>query len=982
MQVAATVTSFTASTFVGRQQEMAELNAALNEALSGSGSMVLLSGEPGIGKTRLADELAATARERGAYDLRGVCYEQAGAPPYWPWVETVRDARKKIEPSVLESAVSNAGEHLTRAFPTLGSDVAGRTSEEQGDPAVLRFRSLDAAVNLFKGISEHKPVVLFLEDLHWADEASLHLLSFISTRIQNERILVVGTFLDSEIQADDQLDETLAILSRERNFQLLPVRGLDSADARKLIAESADRNLPEDVVDAIEEQTERNPFFITEIVKGLIDTDYEATDAAPPSDFRLNIPRNARAAIGRRLRRLNARTLRLLTSAAMLGRDFDLPILEALDSQLTGRDLLETVDDALRAGELTEYPDVTTRYRFAHGLIPMTLLQNLDAAEKAEMHAHFAVELEKYYDYPTDEHAAEVAEHFVAAGSLADGAKTGFYANAAGQQALLGRAHTAANRWFDVVLDPSISRDVELELIAQAHYGKGQALAPRASAERKQPAWDHLVTAFNLFLKAGNTERALDAVSHPIAFGRLTGTVDVLQRAVGLARDRSPRLGQLLVAYANAQIVGDGDYESIWDSLTEARQVADLQKDPQLLVQIELSSTMGAYYALDPVKAIRHGQQSERLADDLGAASVVSRLPVFLGNSLAVRGRQAEAKSLVDKGLSFATELNFDHDVVHALRVKAQIEFSLGNWDQAIEPVLELRERVPGALTTELEWLEATVDYEKGHSSIMDALDRLPYHNLAFRALARASMEGDVTAIAQNFRAWTPEWEDAPFVPGWKGRRHASLSITLGDTTSLSKYYELLDPSRIRIDYSTGSTDRLLGQMSLLLGESDRAHGHFADAIEFCRDGGYRPEFVLTCYQFASMLLERGSAGDSNLADELISEGTEIATSIQMNSMVKSLEGLTRIPTNNDPYPSESQIGLSERELQVLLLVPDGKSNQEIGDELFITKNTVANHLSKIRAVLKERQGLESVNRVELAAIAKRLQPELNSTDS
>ena len=953
--------------FVGRKRELSELSDALDDAVEGNGRIVLLSGEPGIGKTRLTLELAKCSQRLGAAELRGDSYQHAGAPPYWAWRHAVRTADGAFSEEEFRTATDAAGPNAVKALRELAPHLSAGAAPDLYDPSDSQFQVLAAAAKFFTSLSDIKPVLLVLEDLQRADRATLHLLEFIASEIRNKRVLIVGTFIDSEIANAHPLNDTLALLQREQNCQRINMSALTSEDARELAATIVSDSAPNQLLDTIERVTGRNPFFITELAKGLIDS----SDVIGVDDLidgrMLKLPDTIQASVSRRVRNLSADAHRLLRLAAVLERDFNPAIIEALDPELSGKPLLHALDEVVRRGLVVAIRGERPRYKLAHDLLAMALLGTMDSSVKTELHAHFAEVLAEYYGHPTDEHAAEIAEHCVAAENLVPPDLTAKYALYAGNEALLGRAYNSAIRWFNIVLDPAIARHIDREMVASAHQGAGQALAPHVSVAHKQPAWNHLVSSFELYLELGETEKALTAIAHPIAFGRLAGTSDVLQRAVALARELdSKQLGTLLVAWANAMIVEVGDWDAVWTTLDEARLIAEQTKDKSLLVQVELSSTICAYYAVDPERAIDHGQVAERLADEIGTASVVSRLAFFLANSLAVTGRHQEALAVVEKGSAFALSLNIEHDIMHTFRARAQIHFSLGNWTQAIDAMKELRDRVPDALTTEFEWMQSTYAYEKGEVDVMDELERLRYHNLAFRALARASIHHDITPYELQFRGYSPRFESAPFVFGWKARRHASLAATLNDRVSATYYYESLRESAIRIDYCTGSTDRLLGQLALVIGRPESAEQHFRAAIDFCRDHGYRPEFVMSVFSYARMLLDRGSEKDLRAARELLTEGMRVASSIAMISMNEVLLEM-RAETTAIQQKSASNYGLTIRQLQVLRLVGLGYTNGEIARELVITQNVAAHHIQNIR----EKVG--PLTRIQLATLARDL---------
>src|SRR5262249_52861466 len=220
--------------FVGREAELEQLDRALGAALSGSGRLLMLAGEPGIGKTRTASEFAAHARSRGAGVLWGRCYETEGAPPYWPWLEALRSylggrdvARLGVSPGVLAELLPELRERLPRLEP----------APEIADPKQARFRLLDTTTTLLIGAARTEPLVLILDDLHAADAGSLLLLEFVAHRLSEAPLLVVGTFRDVELTRGHPLSHTLAELTRERLFERLHLRGLAEADVRRFLEE-------------------------------------------------------------------------------------------------------------------------------------------------------------------------------------------------------------------------------------------------------------------------------------------------------------------------------------------------------------------------------------------------------------------------------------------------------------------------------------------------------------------------------------------------------------------------------------------------------------------------------------------------------------------------------------------------------------------------------------------------------------------------
>jgi len=947
------------NTIVGRNEELSILSNCLDESMSGHGQIVMISGVSGIGKTRLADEVSIMMSDLDGTVLRGSCYGQSGAPPYWPWMEATREATRKVDTEVLAEAIRVSGDDLFRAFPNLQPDSDLVNGYSSADPSTARFRSLDAAASLFKTLASTDLVVVILEDLHWADAATLQLLSFMANRVRDEHLFVIGTYRDSEVGVNHPLQEALVDLRKLSNFTQMPIGPLQTSDAQTLASMVAKSELSPSLLEAIQAQTGGNPFFIVEISRGIRSSGNAEQQIQA-------LPRTLRAAVVGRLRNLDENTLKLLTAAALLDRSFTRSVIVALEPSLTESEVHDSIESALAAAIITEYRDIDVRYRFAHGLIPQTLLQNMDAATRATNHVQFAGKLEQYYNYPEDAHVAEVAQHLVAAGSLADRAKTAHYSYSAGTQALRGRAYVSAAKWFGEVLDSSNIRHASKEVIASAHHGLGIALATLASGGRKQPAWDHLQSGFELYLELGQIQNALNVVSSPIAFGRLEGTTDTLRRAVQLAGSEHPQSSRLLINYANAVNVEEHDSQQALELLANARKLMSSDSDAELDAVVALAESAIAYYEAGVDQALERGHKAESLALGSGSASTASRLTFFLGNSLLAKGRPLEAMDVARRGVKLATDLGTEHDLMHALRLQAQIAFSIGEFQLSLDSMAELHDRIPSAERTEYDWLKSTFEYENDLSMIRESLDLLSPHNLAIRALERIKDQNTRAEAMWTLSSWKPRWEEAPFTPSWSTRRESVLALVSGAPEAVDNAYRKLSGTQVRFDYCFGSTDRILGRLALKSGRADAALIHFKEAVEFCHRSSLKPELVLACVDLKQLVNERDDQALSADLTSIISKSTQMARDIGMNSAAEILAELQtgeKITVHADHSPD----GLTKRQQEVLQLVAAGLSNQEIGERLFISHHAVATHIANIRTVVN------APNRVALAAYANRV---------
>ena len=384
--------------FVGRQRELGELKAALEEALSGRGRMIMLVGEPGIGKTRTSQELAAYAEQRGAQVLLGRCHEQAGMPPYWPWVQPIRTCIQRKTPETLQHEMGAGAADLAEIIPEVHGKLLDLQPPPQLEPEQARFRLFDSITTFLKASAAHQPLVLVLDNLHWADQPSLLLLEFLAQELADSRLLVVGTYRDVELSRRHPLAETLGELTKERLFQRILLRGLSEEDVRRFVEATAGLTPSQSLVDAVYAQTEGNPLFVTEVVRLLVqEGDLTPEDPLAELPSTLRIPEGVREAIGRRLNRLTDRCNETLTIAAVIGREFELRQLQPLIEDISEDRVLEVLDEALSARVIDELPQAVGRYQFTHALVRDTLADELSLTRRVRLHARIARTLEALY---------------------------------------------------------------------------------------------------------------------------------------------------------------------------------------------------------------------------------------------------------------------------------------------------------------------------------------------------------------------------------------------------------------------------------------------------------------------------------------------------------------------------------------------------------------------------------------------------------
>ncbi|MCH8282536.1 MAG: protein kinase, partial [Chloroflexi bacterium] len=398
--------SLAGGVFVGRQQEMGELKACLEDALSGRGRMVTLVGEPGIGKTRTARELATYAGLRGTQVLWGRCYEEQGMPPYWPWVQAIRTYVREKDPEELRSEMGAGAEDIAEIVSDVRERLPGLRTPPQLEPDQARFRLFDSIATFLKTASQRQPLVLVLDDLQWADQPSLSLLQFVARELSGARLLLVGTYRDMELSRQHPLTETLGELTRERLFQRVLLRGLTQEDVGRFIEMTSGNSAPRGLVEAVHSQTEGNPLFVTEVVRLLVQEGELNPEKARETDsWTIRIPEGVREVIGRRLNRLSQRCNEALTIASILGREFTMSQLRPLVEEVTEDRLFELLEEALASRLIEELPQSVGRYQFTHALIQETLAAELSLTRRVRLHARIAQALEDLYGDDATSHA-------------------------------------------------------------------------------------------------------------------------------------------------------------------------------------------------------------------------------------------------------------------------------------------------------------------------------------------------------------------------------------------------------------------------------------------------------------------------------------------------------------------------------------------------------------------------------------------------
>jgi DNA-binding SARP family transcriptional activator/tetratricopeptide (TPR) repeat protein len=898
---AAEATDTSRGVFVGRESELEELRGALDAAFAGRGRLFLLVGEPGIGKSRLAEELARHARERGATTLIGRCWEAGGAPAFWPWLQSLRIYMQQCDTRVIRSQLAGGAAEVAQIVPELRElfpDLVEPSREGEG----ARFRLFDAATRFLKNAAAARPILLVLDDLHAADEPSLLLLQFLAGELGASRMLVVGTYRDVDPTVRDPLAATLAELAREHVTRRVALGGLTEDDVARYLELTAGNVPAQDLVATIHTETEGNPLFVGEVVR-LLASEGSLPEIDIQTLWTLGVPQGVREVIGRRLRRLSRDCSRLLTLASVLGREFRLEALERL-SELGGDELVDLLDEAMSARVLASVPGTRTHLRFAHALIRETLYDELTTPRRVQLHRRAGEALEDLYGQEPEPHLAELAHHFFEAAPGGDVGKALDYARRAGNSALAQLAYEEAARLYGLALqaielsqsaDP-IARCELLLALGDALWKAGRTPEAKeiflsaADLARTAGLREHLARAALGYggrfpwLRAGNDTRLVPLLEEALAalsgeesvlrvrlLGRLAGALrdqpsleprsSLSREAVEIARKLGDpvTLGYVLIAFAAA--TWGPETEEIAAIADEVTQLAAETSDPELAILVQWVHFFHWATAGDYERVARVEAEYGAIADELKQPSQQWYAAVMRTDSALFRGEFAKAEQLMGEVLRLGRAQQWDAGFAYRIALFA-LRREQGRLDEIEALITETAEEYAGYRA--FRCLVPLLSLELGRPE--DA--RPAFDELAIDEFA---------TLPQDC-----EWLFCLAIL-------AEVAAGLNDGRRAHTLYELLRPHARRNaiaagELAVGSVARYLGLLAATLGQLDDAARHFEDAIAMNESMGARPWLAHTQHDYARMLLTRNTHSDREKAHQLLADALTTYEELGMHS--------------------------------------------------------------------------------------------------
>lgn len=912
---------FAEAVFVGREREMQALWNSLEATATGQGRLVFLSGEAGIGKTRIAMEFATAACTRGARVLIGRGMEESGAPPFWPWAQIVRTYLATHDPQVIRTAMGRGAADIAQVIPEVKEHVPGLCIPPVLAPEHARFRFFASVTTFFANVAMGSPLVLVLDDLQWADTPSLLLLQFLARQLTALRVVVVGTYRDMAWPASHPLRTMLGAVTHELVVSSLSLQGLSQQAVARCLEQTIGVAPTAALVAAVYQRTEGHPFFLTEVIRLLRTAGTHMEPYQAQAATEIPVPQRVRDVVIRRLQALSADCQQFLSIAAIVGHNFRLPIVVAVAAQAhppLQQVLLDLLDEALAARLIAEVPRHPGHYSFAHALVRETLYEELPVRQRVCLHQRVGEVLEQLCQPHLGPYLSELAAHFLAAaqgGVAVDKAIT--YSLQAAEHATTLLAYEEAAQHYTQAL----------HLLA-FHPG-------------------HEVSQCDVLLALGDAQRKA---------GLLTACRDTLQRAASFARTlgSAQHLAQAALGFATGfagiSVQGGVADPVLLDLLAEA--LASLPPGDSALrarvlgrLAMELSWSTSreqrASLSRQAVDMARHLDDPATLASTLHATLVALRGPE------GPQERLATATEII----RLATAIGDKELLLHGYiwRVVALLELGdIQAVDQDIAAYAQQAEKLRQPL-----YLWVLTVWQAMRAELCG--DFVAAARLAQQALAIGQQAQDADAlqgfIVQHFviHAGKKSLQEVEIptrdlatqyasIPGWRsalavlyaslGReaearrefayfaandfaavpRHAYALVTLAnlaqvcvllqDIPRAERLYQLLLPFAAQCVVvepgliCLGAVARFLGQLATTLQRWEEAEAHFTAAVQQNTLLEAAPKVAMTQRHYAAMLVARQWPGDREKAIVLLQQALATAQELAMDEQVRHVRAL------------------------------------------------------------------------------------------
>ncbi|MEZ4520779.1 MAG: LuxR C-terminal-related transcriptional regulator [Thermomicrobiales bacterium] len=963
------------ASFVGREIELREFTEAGDRALSGRGTLALIAGEAGIGKTRFVEEVADGFARRGAVVFRGRSHELEGAPPYWPWVQILRDFIERTDPDLRSESAGYLVPILPDLADKIPNDLQERVAAPSNDPAQARFQLFDSvAASCARKARRSRSCSPAMTSNGPTRRRSC--CSHFCLELIDAPVLLIGVSRNIEVYPDSPLALALPKLIGSAAHHV-KLAGLERTAVAQLTNEVIGRPADESFIDDLIRRTGGNPFFIRELVR------WHRTRTNQPESNPPGIPETIRMLINERFNQVSAPCREILTIASIVGREIDLVLLERVVGKPTS-EVLDALAEASRAGLLEDERGFGS-FRFSHDLILETLYDGHSPSQLIELHGRVGRMLEERYAGNPSLVLGQLARHYAASPVGSNREKAIDYALLAANQAKAQSAWEVAIDYHETALDllrqgdtPDPTRQCELllQLAETQHnapaggYWKGESRS--RAADGLATSWE----AVEMAREAGSPDHfaraALSVVGiNPFMPRAGVDGLSLLEEALNaLPEDDSPLRVKLLSRLGSEtwQLMHHGLLTWSSDRIQRSREASDAAVamarrigDPVTLFHTLYARDTTRLTAEEIDESLADADERLEIADASGDNFLIAVALLAKQATLAGAGRIAEAERIlpeVEQAVARAQTTFLDTGL---LTLKFGSVLRAGRFDDAEELIQKIEHIAPN-LDPTLWRLFALRRHQDRVEEVAGRIEQVyvaqqphPLVTDMFYAVSRLDI-GDETEARETYKHLAAGgFPDMPDL-----LRPLALMTELGiafeDEECARILYDRLRPYA-RFPGETLATDDMgdavayhLGLLAAFLGHWDDAERHFSEALELHEQWGMQPAVARTLHAQAAMLFQRGKTGDIDRAESLLDEATEIADRLGMARLLGRIEDLKAQLVSSE---QERPAGLTVREVEVLELIVQGRTNQEIADELFISPHTVANHVAHIMNKLR-----------------------------
>ena len=879
---------------VGRDSEQANLRLAVDEALTGRGGLALVAGEAGVGKSRLVTEIGGGAEARGMRLLTGHCVEMDSAPPYLPYVEMIEQAiSSPRSPLALREALGDVAPEIARIAPALRRLYPDIAPPVELPPELARRYLWNSFREFVTRGAQTQPLLLVLEDLHWADDSTLLLTEYLAPLLPEMPVRIIGTYRDDEVDTSHPLLRVINQLGRRRLIDRISLRRLSFGGVRAMVEALAGQPPPEELVRVIDSETEGNPFFVEELYLHLAESgvllDERGRVRADLKVAEASVPESIRLVIGERLSRLSRRTREALVAAAVSGRIFA-PDFVGEVADVDTDALVDALEEA-EGARLIAPVKGDGNLAFSHELIRQSLLADLSTLKRERLHLQAANAIERRYADDLEEHAADLTHHLSRAGRLADRPRLVRYLTIAGERAADAAAFEDAVAHFEQALSL---------LERSTQETRAELLERLAMALRSVGRWDDAMSTMNealdLYQALGRTDAvgrlSWAMVSQLTWTARVMEAVQAAQRALGALGDiASADKARLLSAMGWAVSLG-GDHAKAKQMFDQARALADQVGNERALADVLHMETSHHFGYAEYVEGISAGLRAAEVFEREGALWDLCSVQAFVIYQDGALGSQEQAIKLADKTMAMAQRLGHLGATFLLLLYRAREAVTLADLEslETLGPqILDVCQR--GSLP----WLYVghlclgLVAHWRGDAASAEAEIRRAVQleapgafsgsstSILVRHLAHLGRAEEVMAIYQSERSKLPSPDRVNSHGAWNRLLGLVEALYLcgfsDDAAALSPLVENAlehGPDWITFD---GRLVRTRAGVAAMAGRQwEAAERHFAEAELHARRMNNRLEETELRRLRARMLLDRDDPGDRARAAELLRE--------------------------------------------------------------------------------------------------------------